>query len=317
MESPTLDSFLNISNHISPAMVAGLRIALILGLAWTAAHFSHRLIRSFRLYITRNTNDSEEVKRIDTLGRVFRYIASVVISLVTGILVLGELGVSVAPILGAAGVVGVAVGFGAQSLVKDYFTGFFLLLENQMRQGDVVEAGGKAGVVEEITLRYLRMRDYSGNVHFVPNGSITTVTNMTRGFAQAVVDVGVAYRENVDTAMDVMREVGAQMRADSVFGPKILDDLEIAGVEQWADSAVMLRCRFKVAPIEQWSVRREFLRRLKTAFDTAGIEIPFPHLTLYAGQAKDGSAPSLPVKLDTTTGIPAGNWEKSGKETLR
>ncbi len=281
MESPTLDSFLNISNHISPAMVAGLRIALILGLAWTAAHFSHRLIRSFRLYITRNTNDSEEVKRIDTLGRVFRYIASVVISLVTGILVLGELGVSVAPILGAAGVVGVAVGFGAQSLVKDYFTGFFLLLENQMRQGDVVEAGGKAGVVEEITLRYLRMRDYSGNVHFVPNGSITTVTNMTRGFAQAVVDVGVAYRENVDTAMDVMREVGAQMRADSVFGPKILDDLEIAGVEQWADSAVMLRCRFKVAPIEQWSVRREFLRRLKTAFDTAGIEIPFPHLTLY------------------------------------
>ena len=317
MESPTLDSFLNISNHISPAMVAGLRIALILGLAWTAAHFSHRLIRSFRLYITRNTNDSEEVKRIDTLGRVFRYIASVVISLVTGILVLGELGVSVAPILGAAGVVGVAVGFGAQSLVKDYFTGFFLLLENQMRQGDVVEAGGKAGVVEEITLRYLRMRDYSGNVHFVPNGSITTVTNMTRGFAQAVVDVGVAYRENVDTAMDVMREVGAQMRADSVFGPKILDDLEIAGVEQWADSAVMLRCRFKVAPIEQWSVRREFLRRLKTAFDTAGIEIPFPHLTLYAGQAKDGSAPSLPVKLDTTTGMPAGNWENSGKETLR
>lgn len=315
MESPALDSLLAVGNQISPTMIAGLRIALILVMAWVAVHFSHRLIRSFRVYITSNTSDGEEVKRIETLGRVFRYIASVVISLVTGILVLGELGVSVAPILGAAGVVGLAVGFGAQSLVKDYFTGFFLLLENQMRQGDVVEAGGKAGVVEEITLRYLRMRDYSGNVHFVPNGSITTVTNMTRGFAQAVVDVGVAYRENVDVAMDVMREVGVRMRADEVFGPKILDDLEIAGVEQWADSAIMLRCRFKVAPIEQWNVRREFLRRLKAAFDAAGIEIPFPHLTLYAGQARDGSAPSLPVKLQRTAEIPADKQENTDKET--
>jgi small-conductance mechanosensitive channel len=146
----------------------------------------------------------------------------VIISLVAGVLVLAEVGVSVAPILGAAGVVGVAVGFGAQSLVKDYFSGFFLLLENQIRLGDVVEAGGKSGMVEEITLRYVRMRNYDGHVHFVPNGSISTVTSMTRGFAQAVVDVGVAYRESVDQALAVMRSVGAELRADPLSRPRFL-----------------------------------------------------------------------------------------------
>jgi small conductance mechanosensitive channel len=202
----------------------------------------------------------------------------------------------VAPILGAAGVVGIAVGFGAQSLVKDYFTGFFILLENQIRQGDVVQVADKAGLVEEITLRYVRLRDYDGNVHYVPNGLVTTVTNMSRGFAQSVIDVGVAYREDVDEAFEVMRAVAAELRADAAFAPRILDEIEIAGVEKWADSAVVLRCRFKVAPLEQWNVRREFLRRLKQAFDARGIEIPFPHLTVYAGVGKDGAAPGFHVR---------------------
>jgi len=210
------------------------------------------------------------------------------------------LGVAVAPILGAAGVVGLAVGFGAQSLVKDYFSGFFILLENQMRQGDVVEIAGKSGMIEEITLRYVRLRDYDGNVHYVSNGLITTVTNMSRGYAQSVVDVGVAYREDPDEAMQIMRETGADLRADPVFGPNILDDLEIAGVDRWADSAIILRCRFRVRPLEQWNVRREFLRRLKKAFDARGIEIPFPHLTIYAGAARDGTAP--PFRVHDVTG---------------
>jgi len=311
------ESILKLEGATLTLLRTGAHIALILALAWVAVAFSHRLIRSFRIYVSRSINGREEIQRAETLGRVFRYIASVVITLVAGTLVLSELGISVAPILGAAGVVGVAVGFGAQSLIKDYFNGFFLLLENQIRQGDVVEAGGKSGVVEEITLRYLRMRDYDGNVHFVPNGCITTVTNMTRGFAQAVVDVGVAYREDADAALEVMRQVGAGMRTDAAFGPKILDDLEIAGVDKWADSAVILRCRFKVAPIEQWGVRREFLRRLKTAFDAAGIEIPFPHLTIYAGQAKDGSAPPLPLKLDATASAFAERQHLKAPEALR
>lgn len=290
-----------LGNGVSPPVLSGLRILLIGILAWVAAAFANRLIRGLRLYVSRNLGDPEEVKRITTLGRVFRYLASVAITLIAGMLILGELGISVAPILGAAGVVGLAVGFGAQSLVKDYFSGFFLLLENQMRQGDVVEVAGIGGIVEDLTLRYVQLRDYEGNVHFIPNGSITTVTNKTRGHAFAVVDVGVAYRENVDEALEVMRRTGEDMRADAQWQARILEPVEIVGVENWADSAVILRCRFKVAPIEQWGVRREYLRRLKQAFDAAGIEIPFPHLTLYAGQLKDGTAPPFRAAVPSAT----------------
>jgi len=281
-------------------LVVLLRIVLIAVVAWIALGVIRRLIRLFRERFARGMDDPEQAKRAETLGRVFRYIASVVIAVVAAILILSEMGVAVAPILGAAGVVGLAVGFGAQSLVKDYFAGLFILLENQIRQGDVVDVAGKSGLVEEVTLRYVRLRDYDGNVHFVSNGLITTVTNMSRGFAQSVVDVGVAYREDADEAMQVMREVGAAMLADPVFGPKILGDLEIAGVDKWADSAVVLRCRFKVQPLEQWNVRREFLRLLKKAFDARGIEIPFPHLTIYAGVARDGTAP--PFRVHDATG---------------
>lgn len=298
MNKAQFDQLFSLGNQFSPVANSGLRIVLIVALAWLAMAFSHKLIRTFRLYVSKNLADTEEVKRAATLGRVFRYIASVLISLITITLILSELGISIAPILGTAGVVGVAVGFGAQSLVKDYFSGFFLLLENQMRQGDVVEAGGKSGVVEEITLRFVRMRDYDGNVHYVPNSTITTVTNKTRGFAYSVVDVGVAYRENVDEVLEIMRRAGAELRADPAFAPKILEDVEIVGVEAWADSAVILRCRFKVAPIEQWGVRREYLRRLKHAFDASGIEIPFPHLTLYPGQDREGASPPLRLLLD-------------------
>src|SRR5262249_21908409 len=200
-------------------------------------------------------------------------------------------GVSIAPMLGAAGVVGLAVGFGAQSLIKDYFIGFFILLENQVRQDDVIEAAGKSGLVEEVTLRYVRLRDYDGVVHFIPNHLITTISNMSRGFAHAVIDVGVAYREDIDEVLALMRREGDALRRDEMFAPKILDELEMAGVEKWAESAVILRCRFKVRPLEQWNVRREYLRRLKKAFDAHGIEIPYPHLPVYAGQPNEGAAP--------------------------
>jgi len=280
-----------------------LRVVLIIVLAWVAIAVMQRTIRALRTRIAGQMGDREAVKRAETLGRVFRYVVAVVVSLVAGMLILSEFGISLAPILGAAGIVGVAVGFGAQSLVKDYVNGFFLLLENQIRQGDVVNVADRGGLVEEVTLRHVRLRDYDGNVHFVPNGLISTVKNMSREFAQSVADVGIAYRENVDEAFAVMREVAEGMRADATFGPKILGDLDIAGVERWDDSAVTLRCRFKVMPLEQWAVRREFLRRLKAAFDAKGIEIPYPHLTIYAGEAKDGTAP--PFRIEAKPG-PAG-----------
>ncbi len=279
----------------SGVAVPALRIGLIAVVAWIAAGVVNRGIRVVRQRIAERLDGSEQVKRAETIGRVLRYLVSVIVTLIAGVLILSELGVSIAPILGAAGVVGLAVGFGAQSLVKDYFNGFFILIENQLTTGDVVEVGGKSGLVEDLTLRYVRLRDYDGNVHYVPNSLITTVTNMSRGHAQAVIDVGVAYREDVDRVLDVMREVGAEMRGDAVFGAKILDDLEIAGVDRLADSAVVLRCRFRVLPLERWNVRREFLRRVKNVFDARGIEIPFPHVTLYAGVGKDGTAPPLPV----------------------
>jgi len=249
----------------------GLRIVAIVAVAWVAVAVGQHAVRKLRMRIASRLDDREAVQRAETIGRVVRYLIAVVVSIIAGMLVLGELGVSVAPILGAAGVVGLAVGFGAQSLVKDYFTGFFLLLENQIRQGDVVKLGEHAGLVEEVTLRYVRLRDYDGHVHFVPNSMVSSVINMSRGFAQAV----------IDAAMAVMREVAAGLRGDPAFAQRILDDLEIAGVEQWADSAVILRARLRVKPLEQWTVRREYLRRLKAAFDRAGIEIPFPQLKLH------------------------------------
>jgi small conductance mechanosensitive channel len=270
-----------------------LRIGVILAISWVMLSLSRKLIPMLRVQLQKRTDDPEQMKRLETLGRVLRYAVAVAITLVCGMLVLAELGVSIAPILASAGVIGIAVGFGAQSLIRDYFTGFFLLLENQIHQGDVVEVAGKGGLVEELTLRYIRLRDYEGNVHFIPNGAVSTVTNRSRGFACAVMDIGVAYRENIEEVFDVMRQVGAAMRADETLAPLIIEDLEIAGVEQWADSAVIIRARFKVQPLEQWTVKRAFLLRLKREFDRLGIEIPFPHLTIYPGRAKDGS--TLPL----------------------
>lgn len=270
-----------------------LHIGVILIGVWLARRLALRALAGVRARLIDGEVDTEREKRIATLEQVGRYVITVLLFLVGGMLVLAELGISIAPILAAAGVIGIAVGFGAQSLVKDYFNGLFLLLENQVRQGDVVEVAGKAGLVEGMTLRYLRLRDYEGSVHTIPNGLIETVTNRSRGHAFAVIDVGIAYREDIDAVYAIMRREAEALRADPAWADKITDDLDIAGVDQWADSAVVIRCRFRVRTLEQWAVRRAYLYRLKKAFDAAGVEIPFPHLTVYAGQLKDGSAPPL------------------------
>jgi len=296
MSDNYLDTMMSLSSGISSAALAGVRIVVIIVAAWVLTAVLQRAIRAFRVRIASRFDDRESVKRAETLGRVFRYLAAVVVSMIAGMLVLGEMGISLAPILGAAGVVGLAVGFGAQSLVKDYFTGFFILLENQIREGDVVKLGDHAGMVEVVTLRFVQLRDYDGHVHFVPNGTITSVVNMSRGFANAVMDIGVAYRENTDEVVQLMRDTGRALRDAPAFAGRILGDLEVAGVDSWGDSAVVIRCRFKCAPLEQWGVRREYLRRLKQAFDAQGIEIPYPHLTVYAGQDKQGEAPAVPLR---------------------
>jgi len=282
------------SLHFSKDMF---HIIVILVLAWVLLLVSRKLIGLFRDFLKKSAASAEDERRIETLARIFRYVATVLITLVAGMLVLSELDISIAPFLGAAGVVGIAVGFGAQSLVKDFFSGFFMLLENQVRVGDAVELAGKLGVVEEVTLRNTVLRDNEGNVHYIPNGEITVVTNKSRGYAFALIDIGVAYREDLDEVYAVIRAAGAELRADPETGPKILEDIEIQGVQNWADSAVIVRCRIKTVAMEQWAVRRIFLARLKKAFDMHNIEIPYPHLTIYAGQDKQGKAPPFPVSL--------------------
>ena len=259
----------------------GLRVLIILLLAWLLRAAAKHVIRVFRTHMARRTA-ADELTRIETLARVFQYAASFVILIVAGALILDTFGLSVAPILATAGVAGLAIGFGAQSLIKDYFTGFFILVEDQIREGDVVEVSGKAGVVEEVTLRYVRLRDGDGFVHFVPNGEIKLVTNRTRGFARAVIDIGVGYGVDLEQAFGVMREVAQSMRADDNWKNRIGGDLEVLGVDKLDNSAVVLRVQLRVVPpVERDNVKREYLKRIKLAFDAQGIEIPFPQLTLH------------------------------------
>jgi len=270
-------------------------------LAFVLRYTVNRLLRRFFIAVADRAPSVEERRRVATVSKVLRHTVSALILVVAAMLVLSQVGISIAPILGAAGVVGIAVGFGAQSLVKDVFAGFFLLVENQIRVGDVVEIAGKSGVVEQLSLRRTKLRSYDGSVHYISNGLITTVTNMSTEFAFAVVDIGVSYREDIDRVYAVMREAARALRETPEFGARIIGDLEIAGVDQWAESAVMIRARIRTQPLEQWGVRREYLKRLKAAFDREGIAIPFPHRTLKV----EGGQPLPPTDTADAEARPA------------
>jgi small conductance mechanosensitive channel len=200
---------------------------------------------------------------------------------VSAMLVLQELGVALSPVLATAGIGGLAIAFGAQSLVRDVVTGFFILLEDQIRVGDVVEVEGQGGQVESVGLRILTLRGLDGSVYIIPNGTIRKVKNMTKGFSYALLDVGVSYREDIDQVIDVLTQVAAELRDDPEFGGDILEDPEMLGVDDLADSAVVIKMRLKTQPIKQWRVAREMRRRIKKAFDARGFEIPFPHRTVH------------------------------------
>lgn len=286
-------------------LTSGLRIALIVVLTLVLMRLARLLSKRVFASLQRDVVDLERRKRTDTLGAVIFYVLRAVVLVVATLTALREFGVDVGPVLAAAGVLGLAVGFGAQSLVKDLISGFFILLYDQIRVGDVVQVAGKGGLVENINLKMVRLRDLAGNVYFVPNGEIGVVTNMTKEYSQYVFDIGVAYREDTDQVCDVIRRVDEELRADPKFGPDILEPIEILGVDQFADSAVILKARTKTLPIKQWGVAREFNRRLKRRFDELGIEIPFPHVTLYMGAGKDGAAPPVHVALDGATGAAA------------
>ena len=263
------------------ALISSFNVLLIVVLAFIGRSIVRRLLDVVHQNLVKRTHDLEEKKRIDTLDRIFNHIASAVITVLAIMFIMDEFGVSIAPFLAAAGVVGIAVSFGAQSLVKDYFTGFVMLIENQIRQADFIEAAGKSGFVEEVTLRYVRLRDREGAVHFIPNSQITTVTNRSREFAFAVIDVGVSYGTPLEKAFEVIKRAGDRLQAEPDMVGKFLGETEVLGVTQLADSAVTIRMRVKVPAHEQWFVKRRLLLAVKDAFEQSGIEIPYPQRVIH------------------------------------
>jgi small conductance mechanosensitive channel len=228
----------------------------------------------------RGTHQDRE-NRAQTLVGVFSSALSLLILGGGTLMILDEVGIPIVPLMGGAAVLGLAVAFGAQNLIKDYFSGFMVLLEDQYGINDVVRIGSISGLVEHISLRTTVLRDLEGVVHFIPHGTITTVSNLTHGWSRALFDVGIAYKEDVDRVMQLLLDMGRDLRKDPAFGPLILDDPEMLGVDDLADSSVVIKFFLKTKPLQQWTVKREMLRRIKNRFDALGIEIPFPHQTVY------------------------------------
>ncbi|WP_425007088.1 mechanosensitive ion channel domain-containing protein [Novispirillum sp. DQ9] len=286
---------------------AVLSIAVVLVLAFLAWSLVSSAIER---YLSETDADGTVVARsarAKTLLPLARNVFMIMLLVVVGLIVLSEVGVNIAPLLAGAGVIGLAIGFGSQKLVQDIITGAFILMEDTIAVGDVVAVGGHSGVVEALTIRSLRLRDATGNVHTIPFSTVDKVTNMTKEFSYAVLDIGVAYREDTDEVFAVMREVADDLRADAEFGPLILEPLEVQGVDAFMDSSVLLKARLKTKPVRQWAVRREYNRRLKKAFDARGIEIPFPQSTVWFGEDKQGNAPAgRMVVRHTGAAQPAG-----------
>ncbi len=266
------------------------RIVVILLAAWIVTIVLKKLLRKMKTHLLEKSRFAddlthEDAKRAETLTRLIRQGVLIGLWVIVFMVVLKELGIEIGPILAGAGIMGLAVGFGAQNLVRDVISGFFFILEDQVRVGDVAVVNGTGGLVEQLNFRTIVLRDLEGVVHVFPNGTVTSLSNRTKQWSGYVFDLGVAYKEDTDRVARVITEVGEGLRSDPAYGPLMLEPLEIFGVDSFADSAVVIRGRIKTKPLQQWVVGREFLRRIKYAFDAAGIEIPFPHRTVYFGEA--------------------------------
>lgn len=269
-------------------IVSGMRILLVVALIWLVAWGIKGLLGRLEKALVDKGKEQGEVpsearKRAETLVRLLRQAVIILLWIVASLIILQELGVEITPILASAGIAGLALGFGAQNLVRDIIAGFFIILENQVRVGDVALINSTGGLVEGVNFRTIVLRDLSGIVHVFPNGTITTLSNLTRDWSGYVFDIRVDYREDADQVMALMREVGRELREDSHYGPLMVEDVEIFGVDDFTDSALMIKGRLRTKPIKQWEVGREFRRRLKLAFEQANIAIPFPQRTLHFG----------------------------------
>ena len=268
----------------------GIRIVAILLAAYAAAKILNKSIPTIRVSIIERMKkqgrvDVEIEKRAATLSGIFRKTVVIGIWLLALVMALKESGFDIGPILAGAGVLGLAVGFGAQYLVRDLFAGLFILLENQIRVNDVAIINGTGGLVEQINLRTIVLRGQDGTVYVFPNGTITTLANMTNEYSYYVFNIGVAYKEDTDHVVDVLKQVADELMQEDRYKPLILAPLEVLGVDKFGDSAVVIQARFKTLPIQQWTVGREMNRRIKKKFDEVGIEMPFPTRSIYWGEA--------------------------------
>jgi small conductance mechanosensitive channel len=281
---PPLDQIYAAAGHL-------VRILVILMIAWITGRLIQKWFPRLRTRIVahmvkqRGGHDIELEKRAATLSAIIRNTLSIIIWILAIIMALKEGGFDIGPILAGAGVVGLAVGFGAQTLVQDVISGMFMLLENQIRVNDVAVLNGTGGLVEAINLRTTVLRGQDGTVHVFRNGTINTLSNMSHGYSYYVFDIGVAYKEDTDRVIEVVKGIADNLMKEEPFNSIILAPLEVLGVDKFADSAVIVKARFKTAPIQQWTVGREMNRRIKKKFDEVGIEIPFPHTSIYFGEA--------------------------------
>ena len=266
--------------------------------------------RVLRLY-SQTMEEERRERRMSTLVPLISSVLRVTVGTIATLMVLSQLGINIAPLLAGAGILGLAVGFGAQTLVRDLITGIIILMEDSASAGDVIETGDHIGVVEEMRIRVMQLRDIHGIVHIIPYGEVTWIKNHTMDFSYYLFDFGVAYRENTDEVIDVLTKLGREFQQEEPFRQYILAPLEVLGVQAFADSAVIIRARYKTVPGQQWAVGRAFNARVKKRFDELDIEIPFPHTTLYFGTPKEGSAPPLPLDSATRQAI-VGTGDRPG-----
>jgi len=227
---------------------------------------------------------SEAKKRAHTLGNILRHAFLIIITFVAVLMILGELEIQLGPLLATAGIGAIAIGFGAQSLVKDVISGFFIILENQYRIGDVIEVAGVSGLVESVSLRKTVLRDLQGKVHTIPNGEIKVVSNFSKEWSRSVLDLGISYRDDIDQIVDLLIQIGKEMGSEEPYKSAILEPLQVLGVEKFDESQMVIRMMVKTVPLKQWEVGRELRRRIKIRFDEKGIQLPFPHRVLLWGE---------------------------------
>jgi small conductance mechanosensitive channel len=278
-----LETFKTITTWLTTSgiKILGILIGLII-----LSQMSKWIVRWMEKFVSEKDSlqATEAKKRAHTLGNTLRHTLLITISFIAILMILGELGIQLGPLLATAGIGALAIGFGAQNLVKDVISGFFIILENQYRIGDVIEVAGVSGLVESVSLRKTVLRDLEGKVHTIPNGEIKIVSNLSKEWSRSVLDVGISYREDVDQVIDLLSQIGRELETEEPYKSAILGPLQILGIEKFGESQLVIRMMIKTVPLKQWEVGRELRRRIKNRFDEKGIQIPLPHRVLFWGE---------------------------------